>query len=261
MKSKLVLFCIVSFLTIFSIYSKSPVHPVQSDIFYEISRGNKKSIKTWLQPKPDLSIKNAQGQTVLIAAVQAGQRELVTMLVKAGAQVNAIDHAGKTALDYAVAQGNKNIALMLVHHKAKVTSLQSAHDVCEIAQKAKRQFWMMLALKVGILIPLMLVAGSFLGACITEGIFGLSLSCIGISSAPALSYFILGSIIGACECILLPWYVAFPLGFVWGGCMIDSGGIVLMGLPGALLAGVVVLAVGIGVCLIRPEEDCYLLAI
>lgn len=126
MKSKLVLFSMVSFLAISVIQAKQVV---QSDIFYEIAQGNKKAIKSWLKSKPDLSIRNSEGQTVLVVAALTGQREVVKMLVKAGAVVNAIDNVGKTALDHAVEFGHVKMICDLVKQGGKVTTSDNLYHL------------------------------------------------------------------------------------------------------------------------------------
>ena len=105
------------------------IKPVQSDIFYEIARGNKKSIKTWLKSKPDLSIRNDKGQTVLAVAALTGQRDLVKMFVKAGAVINAVDSEGKTALDHAVEFGHVKMICDLVKCGGKVTTSQNLYHL------------------------------------------------------------------------------------------------------------------------------------
>ncbi|MCX5924322.1 MAG: ankyrin repeat domain-containing protein [Candidatus Dependentiae bacterium] len=72
------------------------------DIFYEISKGNRRSVKSWLKSSPDLSICNKLGQSVLHAAVLANSDHMVKIVLTSKVPVNALDKTGKTALDYAV---------------------------------------------------------------------------------------------------------------------------------------------------------------
>lgn len=230
------------------------------DIFYEISHKNFKAINSWLKPKPDTSICNEQGQSILHTAVLTGNNKIVKAILKTSIDVNMLDKFGKTALDYAVEYGNINIILNLVTHKAKVTSLQESKYVAQLVQQERKKFWMILAFKVGILVPLVLLVGTLLGGYIVETIFGLAMN---MTAATTLSYIIVGTTIAICECFLIPWYLALPLGFIWANVMLETSGMIVIILPVAALIGVV--AVGIVGALhytyhtIRPEEDLYLL--
>jgi hypothetical protein len=137
------------------IQAKSPVY--QSDIFYEISQGNIKAVKAWVKLKPDLSLKNAQGQTVLHAAVFAGNRNMVKILVKAGVEVNALDNAGKTALDLSVEQGYEKLIFHLVKKKAQVSNhanlIQVQALISDYNKKIIRCFFIMLPIMLLIGIP------------------------------------------------------------------------------------------------------------
>jgi ankyrin repeat protein len=131
MKTKFVLFCMVSSMAISSIYSKELA---QSNIFYEIVRGNSKAVSVWLKSKPDLSTRNEKGQTFLIASVLTGQRNLAKMFVKSGAQVNATDLEGKTALDYAVEYGHVKMICDLVKCGGKVTNSNNLYHLKSVMQ-------------------------------------------------------------------------------------------------------------------------------
>lgn len=120
--------------------AKSPVY--QLDIFYEISKGNVKAVKAWLDLQQDISVKNDQGQSLLHAAVLAKNRKIIKMLVKAGVAVNALDVAEKTALDYAVELNQNSIAFKLVKNKAKLTTLNNQELLKQMYKKRyKRLCW------------------------------------------------------------------------------------------------------------------------
>ncbi|MBP7854329.1 ankyrin repeat domain-containing protein [Candidatus Babeliales bacterium] len=113
-----------------------------SDIFQAIEQGDKKAVKAWIKSKPNLSIKNGNGQTLLGAAVCAGKRSIVKSLIKAGADVNALDSASKTALDHAVENKLGKVAFMLIQHKAHVTSdvnLQRLKELCGSKAQANQR--------------------------------------------------------------------------------------------------------------------------
>ena len=102
------------------------VQGMQSDVFYDVIRGDKKALNAWLASHPDLTIRNDQGQSVLTFAAMAGNGNVVRLLYKAGALVNTLDHKGKTALDYVVERNNFVMARQLVQYGAKVTSENNA---------------------------------------------------------------------------------------------------------------------------------------
>ena len=100
--------------TAFDLYSK--------DIFTYIENQDNKMIKKWLKLKPDAGIKNAEGQTVLHAAVATGKCNIVRSMLVLGVEVNARDNAGNTALDIAADFGFSDVVLELVNQNAKVTT-------------------------------------------------------------------------------------------------------------------------------------------
>ena len=112
---------LVGLLMVSAVYA-APAATVQSDIFYAISQGSVSKARTWLKAKPDLSVRNAQGQSVLTVAILTRNYGLINLFIKAGVAVNGVDNAGKTALDYAVETNSSKIARQLIKHGAKVTS-------------------------------------------------------------------------------------------------------------------------------------------
>ncbi len=111
-----ILFFAVNLLTLSSICL------AQATIFHDISQGNKKAVKFWLKSKPDLSIMNEQGQTVLHAAVMTGDWSMVKTVLKSKIAINVLDKQGKTALDRAVIMHNNKMAYQLVKVGGRVTS-------------------------------------------------------------------------------------------------------------------------------------------
>ena len=70
---------------------------------------------------PNLTYRDARGvtgNTALLGVVEQGNKELVKMLIKAGADVNACNAQGSTALTYAVINGHTEIVKLLLEHKA-----------------------------------------------------------------------------------------------------------------------------------------------
>jgi hypothetical protein len=108
---------------------------IQSDIFYEVRKGNTKAVKAWIKTKPDLNIKNEKGQSILTVAVLQEHYNLVKILLKAGVPVNSLDLSDKTALDYAVESGHDQMVLKLARYKACASTQQNAEIVTNIIQK------------------------------------------------------------------------------------------------------------------------------
>jgi len=61
----------------------------------------------------DINATTDEGKTALIGAAYFGSLEIVQMLLKAGADVNIKDNEGKTALDYAIIAKNQEIIQLL----------------------------------------------------------------------------------------------------------------------------------------------------
>ncbi len=95
------------------------------NIFRAIEVRDRRAISQWLKNKPDFSVVNDQGQTLLIAAVQAGNKSLVHRLLKKNVDVNVLDGHGKSALDYAVELDYEPIARQLIYHKGVVTNIKN----------------------------------------------------------------------------------------------------------------------------------------
>jgi hypothetical protein len=236
-----------------------PVNIQAIDIFYAIKSYHLKDVRTWLKLERDLTICNKEGQSILHAAVLTGKSKMVKTILKSGIDVNILDKGYQTALDYAVESGTNEIILNVIKYKGKVTSMQNAEFVSLLAQKVKRNFWFMVALKFGLLMPLFLMVGFVLGATIAVNIFGL---VINYAETSFLAYIIVGATIGAFECLLMPPYLAFPGGFLWGLCFIETGGMIVMALPIApFYFGFSAIVVGATYLFITPKKEKYLLAV
>lgn len=127
MRVNIVSLLLINFLTVCSMFATCKHVQFQSDIFYEIAQGNKKAVRTWLKSKPDLSICNDQGQSLLAVAVVTGQRDMVKIFIKAGVVINHVDKQGKTALDHAVEYGCVKIVCDLAKKGAKVTTTDNLY--------------------------------------------------------------------------------------------------------------------------------------
>ena len=162
------------------------------DIFHEISKGNYKAVKSWVKSKPDVSIRDGQGQSIVHAAVVAGDIRTLGYLLSCKPDLSLVDNAGKTALDVAIDHGNEGIIFKLVYKKALVSTVDNKKYV-EILYKNKFQkqrmfqkIFLCLSLSVVALIATMFAyiivfcSGSGLGhfLLLSVGIFtGLLLFC------------------------------------------------------------------------------------
>lgn len=72
------------------------------------------NIKILIKNGADVNAVNKSGQTALHKAVEKGNKEAVQELLKNGANINARDKKGQTALHNAVKNGNKDIVKLLV---------------------------------------------------------------------------------------------------------------------------------------------------
>jgi hypothetical protein len=145
------------------------------DIFYEISKGNRKAVNAWVKSKPDTTICNEQGQSVLHAAVLTGDKKIVKAILKSNVDVNMLDKSGTTALDCAIDHGYKSIILEMIKHKAKVTTMENAEFVKVIIGQMGSGFsigkilaiiglcWIGAALTSFVLLADLFMAGDLLG--------------------------------------------------------------------------------------------------
>ena len=87
-------------------------------LFNAIRSKNRSALQTALGNGAD---KNAQdnGTPAVTLCVQAGQTELVRVLLAAGADVNALDAQGISALDHARGRDLQDIMALLVQYGAK----------------------------------------------------------------------------------------------------------------------------------------------
>ncbi|RLN68117.1 hypothetical protein BBJ29_009821 [Phytophthora kernoviae] len=67
-----------------------------------------------LKGKPDLSVQDSSGQTILHLAAEYEEAESLQLLLKARAKVDAVDGKKMTALHVAVGKGNLEIVQLLV---------------------------------------------------------------------------------------------------------------------------------------------------
>ncbi len=100
------------------------------DIFREISQCRYRAVNNWIKSKPNLLIRDQQGQSILHAAVLTGRKNMVSLVLQYRVDINALDNHGKTALDLAIESASTKedtkIILMLLSKHGRVTSSTNA---------------------------------------------------------------------------------------------------------------------------------------
>tara|TARA_Y100000588_G_C14063398_1_gene842486 strand:+ start:454 stop:993 length:540 start_codon:yes stop_codon:yes gene_type:complete len=110
-----------------------------ANVFDDLAKNNKKSLKLWIMNTTDINQLNEQGQTPLIKAIQKKRIYFVGKLLSSPkTDLNIIDDFGKTALDYAVEMNLKNLAFAMIIYKGKVTNLDNLKKLTKIIKSKKR---------------------------------------------------------------------------------------------------------------------------
>ena len=87
--------------------------------------GCKDIVEMLLEAGADIEHRNDQGETALIAAAQNGHKEIVQMLLDAGANVNQENADGETALDLTIKlRHKKDLVDLLLEHGAEASGIK-----------------------------------------------------------------------------------------------------------------------------------------
>tara|TARA_Y100000588_G_C14117970_1_gene866049 strand:+ start:81 stop:749 length:669 start_codon:yes stop_codon:yes gene_type:complete len=131
MKFYTIIFALIAIFVAGTVESKvNIVH--DSDIFLDIQYNDHKAISRFFRAKDDINIVNDYGQTLLMKAVQVGNKSLVKRLFSKRVDVNLVDDFGKTALDYAVEHNNTKLVLLLAKQHTMVTTQPNLAKVRQI---------------------------------------------------------------------------------------------------------------------------------
>lgn len=92
-------------------------HPNGTPLCYAIIKGDVDVVKKFIEYGADVN-ETARGITPLMYAAHYNQTEIVALLLKKGARLDARDERGKTALDYAK-EANSTEVVELLEQAAK----------------------------------------------------------------------------------------------------------------------------------------------
>jgi len=84
--------------------------------------GDVSQVKTFVEQKADINIKDEFGWTPLYWATSLGQTEVAKFLVSKGADVNAKDSSNRTPLHQAVVTGNEKLAELFIANSADINA-------------------------------------------------------------------------------------------------------------------------------------------
>ena len=94
------------------------------EIHEAAARGDAFAVKTMLSADASaVNLKNATGETPLHWACIRGHRDVVRVLIEAGADVNVKTSEGWTPLHWAALKGQTNIAILLIDNKADLNAV------------------------------------------------------------------------------------------------------------------------------------------
>jgi ankyrin repeat protein len=112
---------------------------LRADIFDAVERGNLGDIRALILDGAPADARQNNGTSLLHQALEMNHFNVVPLLIKEGADVNAVDHRGitpihlaagkgNTALHKAARQGNHDLLILLIEHNADVNvSTQGLH--------------------------------------------------------------------------------------------------------------------------------------
>ncbi|XP_059146239.1 integrin-linked protein kinase homolog pat-4-like isoform X2 [Physella acuta] len=94
------------------------------DIFTQVREGNAFNVRVWLDnTENDLNKGDDHRFSLLHWAAREGRDNIVDMLIKRGARINATNMGDDTPIHLAAAHGHREVVLMLLHNKANVNAI------------------------------------------------------------------------------------------------------------------------------------------
>jgi len=101
-----------------SCMAKSEVKDEDKDFLYHIQEGDISNVTKYLESNPDLASKLCEDLYPIHWAADRGNADMVQILLKYGADVNAQDDEGQTALHYACSIGYESVIQILLKSSA-----------------------------------------------------------------------------------------------------------------------------------------------
>lgn len=114
-------FCIVSWYALIAIdtyYYRHRGQLIDAAIY-----GSPDELRKALEEVGNPNVRDANGETALVAAARKGDMEKIKLLVNSGADVNVRNKDGSTPLSYAALGGKVEIIQFLLEHGAKITDI------------------------------------------------------------------------------------------------------------------------------------------
>lgn len=87
-----------------------------------VENDHDKLVKVLLDSKADWTSRNAKGETLLHTAAQTGHLASMQALLEAMTEVNGVDHLGRTALHIAASMGNQEMVSLMIRKGANLNS-------------------------------------------------------------------------------------------------------------------------------------------
>lgn len=97
--------------------------------FNAIEQDDVKGLKQWLKSNPEkVDISDSQGNTLLLLAAQKKKLDIVKVLLKAGANVNALNHQKRDILNAAVSNRSVELVTLALASGADPTLVTSVYE-------------------------------------------------------------------------------------------------------------------------------------
>lgn len=135
--------------------------PCTPAAFFEaVETGNRTAAALFIDAKINTEIRDNRGWTPLMAAAFRGQAEIIDLLIRHGAEVNALDSGGNTALHWAAFGGHATCARQLITHSASI-DLRNHYGWTPLIQAAARNH--------AEVVSLLIASGVNLDTCANDG--------------------------------------------------------------------------------------------
>ena len=112
----------------------------QTPLIVAADGGCKEIVEMLLEAGANIEHRNDQGETALIAAAQNGHKEIVQILLDAGANINQENADGETALELTIKlRHKKDLVDLLLEHGAEASGIKKKRKTNTRRKKRTRQ--------------------------------------------------------------------------------------------------------------------------